>query len=323
VTPAQPPVIDIYGEGPARVGRGARTGRPNRERPDVAAAHPAYSVGQRQGFEFLLQAEPGDHQVCAYAIVRDPDLHVDLGCRWVRVPGPGPGDGQGWLDNAYRVPEAGVRAAGWAASLDGLPYQPVRIEVFASDPWGPTPDTGLAWRANRPRPDVQAAVPGTGPSTGFDLTVTSDAGTAALTGPVGVCAFSGRALLGCRLLGPIPASGLTGRVTVGSGSGDTFTVRFEADSRIPGYPITSYRAQLYYGGAAGTSGVGVGPVGWTLPPFEAIFGIPEDPTEFDAVTQITFSVLPSPADPVDNEPLPQYCGYVTGPDGVPLLLDCS
>jgi hypothetical protein len=53
-------------------------------RDDVARAYPAY--GNKHGFGQSIEAKPGTHSVCVYAINGGPGGHVQLTCTDVTVP---------------------------------------------------------------------------------------------------------------------------------------------------------------------------------------------------------------------------------------------
>jgi peptidoglycan/xylan/chitin deacetylase (PgdA/CDA1 family) len=77
-TPTAPTRVHVYvdGRGTSVVADG--------QRPDVAAAHPG--AGDRHGFTADLEAGPGPHSVCAFAIDTSfGSLHRNVGCRTVTV----------------------------------------------------------------------------------------------------------------------------------------------------------------------------------------------------------------------------------------------
>jgi hypothetical protein len=156
-------------------------------RPDVAAAYPRY--GAARGFEIVVPAPPGVHNVCAYAIDvnGDPNLNRLLACRLVEVRGRPIGN----LDRVESAP-GGVRVAGWA--IDPEISGPLDVHVYV--------DGALAGggRADRPRGDVGAAYPAHGSAHGFDVVVPANLGwhevcVYAIDGGSGV---SGNPSLGCR-----------------------------------------------------------------------------------------------------------------------------
>ena len=175
----QPIQVHVYvdGAGVALTADGSR--------PDVGAAFPA--SGPNHGFgSALIGAQPGRHQVCAYAINVGPG-HANplLGCRAVTVPNWSP---VGNLDAVTGVP-GGVSVAGWAIDPDTT--QPIQVHVYVDG-------AGVALTADGPRPDVGAAFPGFGSSHGFTALL------GAAPGGHRVCAYGinvgtgTNALLGCR-----------------------------------------------------------------------------------------------------------------------------
>ena len=119
-----------------------------------------------------------------------PAINTLLGCRTVDVCNAfGSLDAVSWQGGRLRV-------QGWAS--DPNRPGPVEIHVYDSGPGGtvgtPGSFTGVS------RPDVPAVFPGTGPTSGFDVTVPTSG-----AGPHTVCAFAittgggtGNTLLGCR-----------------------------------------------------------------------------------------------------------------------------
>jgi hypothetical protein len=78
-TPTLPTRVHVYVDG-----RGTSVAA-ERPRPDVAAAYPG--AGPAHGFDVAVQAGPGTHTACAYAIDTSfGGLHAGLGCRTVTIP---------------------------------------------------------------------------------------------------------------------------------------------------------------------------------------------------------------------------------------------
>lgn len=166
---------------------GTNAGRAALDRPDVAAAYPAW--GSRHGFDVTIPwSAPGPFDVCVYAInVGAGSAPGSLGCRRVEVRN----EPTGAIDRVARVP-GGVQVTGWA--LDPDVAGPVDVHVYLNG-------TGFnAGPANRPRPDVGQAAPGYGDLHGFDITLPWTA-----PGPVTACVYAINAgagtthtSLGCR-----------------------------------------------------------------------------------------------------------------------------
>ena len=60
----------------------------NQPRPDVGAAYP--TAGPNHGYSLTMQATPGAHTACLYAINTGPGTSRPLGCRAITVPGTHP-----------------------------------------------------------------------------------------------------------------------------------------------------------------------------------------------------------------------------------------
>ncbi|PVZ95852.1 hypothetical protein DDQ50_05150 [Amnibacterium flavum] len=157
--------------------------RADRSRPDIASAFPGY--GGAHGFETTIAAAPGVRNVCVTGINAGTGPNANLGCRSVRVLASDP---IGSIDVA-RGGIGVVEVSGWVATPQ-VPT-PIWAHVYVGT-------SGLPVLADLPRPDVQAAVAGTGPQTGFQVTVPS------ATGPVDVCVYavdpgnSVQSVIGCR-----------------------------------------------------------------------------------------------------------------------------
>ncbi|MCD9623391.1 hypothetical protein [Rhabdothermincola salaria] len=133
----------------------------NKPRADVAGAYPG--TGDRRGFDAVLPAPVGTHDVCAYAIDVGGSSNVLLGCRSVTVLGPP----RGSLDVVTGRPGS-LRAAGWMSVEGDLSAQAV-IRVNGVERARFTPSLT--------RSDVQASVPGAGATAGFSVQIPSEGGT--------------------------------------------------------------------------------------------------------------------------------------------------
>ena len=161
----------------------------NRERSDLAPFLPGW--GTNHGFDGVVAAQPGLHNVCAYAINVGPGSHVLLGCRSVQVLPPHATRPVGSFDTLASVNGA-INLAGWA--LDPDTTDPIDVHVYVDGVLaGGTP-------ANRSRTDVGAVFPGYGDRHGFEGTF------AATPGVHTVCAYAindgppDHTLLACRSL---------------------------------------------------------------------------------------------------------------------------
>jgi hypothetical protein len=208
-------------------------------RPDVAAVYP--DAGPGHGYSMTMDASPGRHSVCVFAINTGPGTSRLLGCRAVTVPGNNP------IGNVERVSLAGgrVSASGWA--IDPDTSKPIIVQMYVD-----YRHSLLTW-ARDVRADVGAVYPHSGSEHGFSMTM--EVGPGAHT----VCLFAintgpgASTALGCRrvedplarlravggLTGPVPASA-TGRLAVVPGSTGaprearrTVRVRVEVEAGLP------------------------------------------------------------------------------------------
>jgi hypothetical protein len=141
--------IHVYVDGVARAVITADSSR-----PDVAAAHPAF--GPNHGFDGAdLQLANGAHRICVYAINQGPGGNTTLGCRTVTTNGNPHGSVDEFVETA-----AGLRVSGWAFDPDSV--DPIDVHVYVDGVFRQALTTALA------RPDVESAVPGAGPNTGYD-----------------------------------------------------------------------------------------------------------------------------------------------------------
>jgi hypothetical protein len=155
-------------------------------RGDVGFVYTAY--GPDHGFDAVLPASLGVHQVCAYAYNAPSTGGATalIGCRIVPVGG----SPFGALDVADPAP-GGIRVAGWA--IDPDTWGPDTIAIYIDG-------VGATFYANTTRPDVGAAFPAYGPLHGYDLEM------AAWVGVHQVCVYgidvgdshTVHTLLGCR-----------------------------------------------------------------------------------------------------------------------------
>jgi hypothetical protein len=140
-------------------------------RPDVAGVYPGY--GDAHGYSSRVPADPGTHRVCAYGInVAGGGSNTLLGCRTVTVPSGSPVGHVDVAVTAFGV----VRVAGWALDPDTTASTDVHVYVNG---------VGRAATTDVVRPDVQAAYPGAGPRSGFDLIVPRQG-----SGPQDVCVYA-------------------------------------------------------------------------------------------------------------------------------------
>jgi hypothetical protein len=146
----------------------------DKPRPDVAALVPHAEAND--GFEVLLPARTGRHQICVYGINQGrTGRNVTLGCRDLDVPAyNGPGAPIGSLDGEYACCQTGGTATyslgvrGWSMTPHG---GPVRVRVVALGGFYANPEqlTDQTGSTGVSRPDVPAVYPGAPADTGYEI----------------------------------------------------------------------------------------------------------------------------------------------------------
>ncbi len=140
--------IHVYVDGRGYVVRAPRP------RPDVNEALP---YPGDHGFDTMIDAGAGRHEVCVWAIA--PVAHRDnalLGCEVVVTDDPRSAGSLDLVQSESGVMGGAVRVAGWA-------YPSRAVQVFADGRYVANPDT------NEPRPDVAQALGLGFDSVGFDV----------------------------------------------------------------------------------------------------------------------------------------------------------
>jgi hypothetical protein len=176
---------------------GTNTGNAATQRSDIGRAFPDY--GGAHGFDTVVGAGPGWHNVCAYGINVGGGTNTLLGCRAVLV-NPNP---FGQLDQVVQV-LGGLRVSGWA--IDPETAAPIQVHIYV-DAGG----TNLGY-ADDSRPDVGShfGYARYGNLHGFNGVV------GAGPGPHWVCAYAintlygANSLIGCRsvIVNPNPFGSL-------------------------------------------------------------------------------------------------------------------
>jgi hypothetical protein len=137
----------------------------DKPRPDVAAIVP--HAESNDGFDVVLPARAGAHQVCVYGInMGRTGRNVTLGCRDLDVPvQSGTGAPIGSLDDAN-----GGTARGWSMTPSGgrVRVRVVGVGGFLGNDEQFSDVTGTTGVS---RPDVPAAYPGARPDTGYEFRV--------------------------------------------------------------------------------------------------------------------------------------------------------
>ena len=133
----------------------------NLSRPDVGAVH---GLGNDHGFRLAVALRPGPNEVCVFGInTPGPGFNPQVGCRTIDLK----------VEPVGHVTVAGgtdsVRVEGWAADPEST--SPIDVHVYVNG------QIVAVRTADVPRPDVTAAVPGTGPRHGYSITIPTAAGT--------------------------------------------------------------------------------------------------------------------------------------------------
>ena len=153
-------------------------------RADIGIAYPV--AGPNHGFSATINAPPGSHNVCVYAInMSGAGSNVGLGCRVVQIGGAP----FGAFDSAT-LENGSLRVTGWAVDPDTASSLPVHIYQQGQ---------GYAFLADQNRPDIAGGLPAYGPAHGFSGLIP------ALGGMNRICAYAidlaggdVNSLLGCR-----------------------------------------------------------------------------------------------------------------------------
>ena len=132
----------------------------DQSRPDIAAI---FGKGDKHGFTTTMNASPGSHNVCLYAINTPAGDNVALGCRTVVVANSPP---TGFLDSVSGGPGA-VTVQGWA--LDRDTTNPIAVHMYVDG-------NSQAFVADQSRPDI-AAIFGKGDKHGFTTTMSASPGS--------------------------------------------------------------------------------------------------------------------------------------------------
>jgi hypothetical protein len=145
----------------------------NISRPDIAQAFPG--AGAAHGFDAVVPAGAGAHQVCLFAInLGVTGVNPILSCQTITFAYTAP---RGVVDSVSPIGDGKVWVGGWAQDPD-VPTAPVSVHHYVDDRW-----VG-AFAASDNRPDIAAAFPGAGPAHGFGTVLDLGAG------PHKVCTFA-------------------------------------------------------------------------------------------------------------------------------------
>lgn len=154
-------------------------------RPDLAGAFPG--AGTAHGFNGVVAAPSGSHQLCVYGInVAGGGANSTLQCQPIVIGG----SPFGAVDR-IRTGPGNVEVSGWAIDPDVAVPDTVHVYVDGA---------ATAVAAASPRPDINQAYPLYGPNHGYDLVASAAAGPH-LVCVYGINVGSGASsTLGCRLV---------------------------------------------------------------------------------------------------------------------------
>lgn len=162
--------------------------RADRSRPDVGNVYPY--AGPDHGYVATVNAAPGTHNVCVWAINGfgpDRSNNVSLGCRTVTIAPTSP---FGNYENLVAATPGRITVSGW--TIDPSTSAPIKIAVRVNGVV-----SGRLF-ANAPRPDVGSVYPAFGSAHGFNVTLDAARGTAtACVTAINVGSGSNQSL-GCR-----------------------------------------------------------------------------------------------------------------------------
>jgi len=200
----------------------ATTYTASQSRPDIATGFPGY--GAAHGFSATVNASAGNHTVCVTAVnAVAPGSNSSLGCRVVNMPGGSP---IGIVDTVKAQPGSFI-VTGWAFDPDSAVDIPVHIYNGTA---------GVAYMANKSRPDVGLAFPGYGDTHGFSETIPAHAGANAIcVYAINIAGSGGNPVIGCRTVTGMSGSpiGVLDSVTASSAGLTIAGWTFDPDSINP------------------------------------------------------------------------------------------
>jgi GH25 family lysozyme M1 (1,4-beta-N-acetylmuramidase) len=247
------PAVSSYADAYVTDPTGKTTGyrmNANLARPDVDAAT---RLGLAHGFDYQVATTvPGTYKACVYAIGQNSNAL--LSCRNLTVEAsPLPIGSYDALTVTQAPNAANFQVGGWALDPT-LPAKSIPVHVYVRSPDGTNP--GYAFSANKPRPDVTAALQTVGDH-GFQATVPLNS-----PGRYSVCAYAigvapvtaGNALLGCKAVevAPTPATiGYLDAASIQVSSGQA-SVKASGWTLDPMFPAVSNPDHIYITSPDGT-----------------------------------------------------------------------
>lgn len=203
-------------------------------RPDVGAVYPG--LGSAHGFDTTLDTTQGQHEVCVTALNTGAGGDTALGCSRVTVPVIDKGRLPVGNLEVVQVSPGVVSVTGWA--LDPDTTGPVEMIYTVGG-------KRVTAKADKSRPDVAAAYPGSGAAHGFSDSIPVGSGTVEVCVTARNTGTGGDSSLGCTTR-TVPRLLPTGNLEVLSGGAGSVTLRGWA--LLPGR-TTTVPVHVYVDGA--------------------------------------------------------------------------
>jgi hypothetical protein len=163
--------VHVYVDGPAGSGARGVAVPAAVDRPDVAAAFPG--AGPAHGYSTAIGGiAPGPHKIWVYLInIAGGGSNRLLRTADITVPAVPAGSPFGSFDTATGQAGGAAQVTGWTIDPDAR-TTPTQVHVYIDGPAGSGVRGVNLGLADRSRPDVAAAFPGSGDAHGFNATIT-------------------------------------------------------------------------------------------------------------------------------------------------------
>jgi surface antigen len=163
--------VHVYIDGPAGSGARGVAVPAAVDRPDVAAAYPG--AGPAHGYSSAIGGiSPGPHKIWVYLInIAGGGSNPLLTTADVTVPAVAAGSPFGSFDGAADKGGGAAQVTGWTIDPDAR-TTPTQVHIYIDGPAGSGVRGVNLGLADRSRPDVGAAFPGSGDAHGFNTTIT-------------------------------------------------------------------------------------------------------------------------------------------------------